>query len=294
MFGMEIWFVLAVVSAVAGGSFIFTTKVAAERDYDVVLLSTVSLFVAGVGFLILTTLFSDFSGMNMYVLTMVAVNAAFYFWVGVLRHNSLRCIDTAIYYPIYKTLTPIIAIGAGIYLFHEQFTSTEWIGLILSLLVPLLLISNAEKTRQKNLYKGLRLLGVAAVFAAISAIAVKEGTNATDNILFYATLNDFGVFFTGVLTLFYANGKKPIRKRLESLKQSDFAWLLFWMSLTQIVSFGALIYAFDNGPLGIVYTIQSLYILIPIILSIIYYNEHWNVRKVIAIILSVAALALLK
>ena len=48
-----------------------------------------------------------------------------------------------------------------------------------------------------------------------------------------------------------------------------------------------------GGPLGIVYTINSLYILLPIILAIIFYGEHWNFRKALAIGLSVVALAML-
>ena len=52
--------------------------------------------------------------------------------------------------------------------------------------------------------------------------------------------------------------------------------------------------AFVDGSLGVVYAIQSLYILIPIILSIVIYKEHWNVRKIFAIILSLAALAFLR
>lgn len=84
MFGLEIWFVLAVVSAVTGGLFIFTTKVAAERDYDVVLLSTVSLFAAGVGFLLVTIYHGDFSGVSEYLLFLVGVNALFYFWVNIM------------------------------------------------------------------------------------------------------------------------------------------------------------------------------------------------------------------
>ncbi len=39
---------------------------------------------------------------------------------------------------------------------------------------------------------------------------------------------------------------------------------------------------------------QFLYILIPIVLSIYLYQEHWNARKVIAITLSIVALYLLK
>ena len=61
--------------------------------------------------------------------------------------------------------------------------------------------------------------------------------------------------------------------------------------VTTIVS----VYAYSlGGSLGIVYTINSLYILIPITLSIMFYNEHWNLRKVTAIALSIAALWLLK
>jgi len=66
------------------------------------------------------------------------------------------------------------------------------------------------------------------------------------------------------------------------------------MGILQSCSFLFIMLAFAEGTLSIVYTVQSLYILIPIILSIIIYKEHWNARKVVAIILSIAALALLK
>ena len=50
--------------------------------------------------------------------------------------------------------------------------------------------------------------------------------------------------------------------------------------------------ALQEGLVSIVYTIQSIYILIPIILSIVYFKEHINKRKIIAVILSIIALAL--
>jgi len=65
--------------------------------------------------------------------------------------------------------------------------------------------------------------------------------------------------------------------------------------VVQFASFTTFLYAFAfNGPLAVVYTIHSLYILIPIILSIIFFNEHWNTRKVIAIVASVAAILLMR
>jgi uncharacterized membrane protein len=51
-------------------------------------------------------------------------------------------------------------------------------------------------------------------------------------------------------------------------------------------------YAYGNGgTLGVVQTINSMYILIPIVLAIYFYKEHWNAQKMLAVVLSVVALA---
>lgn len=294
MFGLEIWFVLAIASAISGGLFIFTTKVAAERDYDVVLLSTSAITLSGVIFLVITVLKNDYSGMSEFVYLMIVINSFGYMGVNILRHIALQCVDTAVYYPIYKALTPAIAIIAGVALFHERFTGLEWAGLGLSLAVPLLLITHAEKGRQKDLFRGLKLLLITALLASVAAAVVKAGTNATDNIWLFITLTDFGIVFIGIFVLISRNGKRPLKDRFKSFKNTQFLLLTFWMGALSAASFSTIVFAFSQGPLGIVYTVQSLYILIPIILSIIFYNEHWNLRKVIAIILSVGALALLK
>ena len=91
--------------------------------------------------------------------------------------------------------------------------------------------------------------------------------------------------------------KKGIRKIFYTIKEDTSAGLL-WVSTMRAVlitiGLALMVYAFETGgPLAIVQTIHSMYILIPIVLAIIFYNEHWNLQKVVAIVLSVAALALL-
>jgi len=49
----------------------------------------------------------------------------------------------------------------------------------------------------------------------------------------------------------------------------------------------------SGGTLGLVQTIHSLYIIIPIILAIIFYNEHWNMPKAVAVLMSIVALGFL-
>lgn len=291
---MEMWFILALVSAVMGGLYIFTTKVAAERNYDIVLLSTMSVVLAAITFFFVTLAVSDFHGVNRFMLMAVLVNAITYMWVNVLRHNAMQCMDTAIYYPIYKTLTPALTVLVGIFWFAETFTAVESVGLILGLLVPLLLITRSENTRQKDLGRGLRLLLFAAVLAVIATAFVKIGTDHTDNTWLFITLIDSGLAVFGFMILFFQNNKQPLGARLAASRDKKFVALLLWMSVLQVISFSAFVFAIDAGPLGIIYTINSLYIIVPIVLSIIFYNEHWNVRKIVAIVLSVAALALLK
>jgi len=138
------------------------------------------------------------------------------------------------------------------------------------------------------------MLVVAAILAVIASATIKLGTDYTDNILYFVTLTDIGLVVASVTWLVYRNGKFPITKRLQSFKEPPFVALMVYMGMLFAASFAALVYAFESGPLSIVYTVQSLYILIPIVLSIIFYNEHWNLRKLIAIMLSIAALALLK
>jgi len=108
---------------------------------------------------------------------------------------------------------------------------------------------------------------------------------------FYASV---GVFIGTVITIIIKRGlRSTYRHVLEDSKQK----LIFYATLRALLITASLVfilYAYSvDGTLAIVQTIHSMYILIPIVLSIIFYNEHWNLQKAVAIILSVLSLALL-
>jgi drug/metabolite transporter (DMT)-like permease len=81
---------------------------------------------------------------------------------------------------------------------------------------------------------------------------------------------------------------------IRASRWQDIVWLGTLAGIFQCLGFITLLYAFQSGPVSTTYAINSTYILIPIILSIWYYGEHWNARKVIAIALSIGAVVLLK
>ena len=69
------------------------------------------------------------------------------------RIESLKHIDSVMYFPINKILGPVLVVLSGIFLFGDILSTGQFIGIALSLLVPILLISSAEHHRQTDLKK---------------------------------------------------------------------------------------------------------------------------------------------
>jgi drug/metabolite transporter (DMT)-like permease len=111
---------------------------------------------------------------NINTIFLLCTIAGFVYGISfILRIQALHHIDSVLFFPINKIIGPIIAIFGGIFLFGETLTKTQFLGVILSVSVPLLLINNTEKHRQKNLFLGLVLLFVSTVFGVSQQISLK-------------------------------------------------------------------------------------------------------------------------
>ncbi|MDB5265280.1 MAG: hypothetical protein JWN64_851 [Parcubacteria group bacterium] len=291
---MELWFLLAIGSALAGGIGSFTHKVAAVKNYDIAVLSVYASMISAF-MLLCCTLY--FAGMEHFweFSTVIALAAAVTtFLTLVLKIKSLRLIDATLFFPLYKVSGPFLTILLGVLVFRESFTPIEWVGLVTTLCVPLLLITRSENLRQKNLVLGLQILLIASITAAVSIGLSKYGTNIANNLWLFLLVSE--IFTVASAFLLLIQKHRTATFTFFKTESSPAAlWLVLIMGITQSLSFMTIMFAFaTGGTLAIVYTISSLYILIPIILSIVIYKEHWNARKAIAIVLSIAALALLK
>jgi len=213
---------------------------------------------------------------------------------GSLKVYALRYIDSTIYFPLFKLLTPALAIVAGVTLFAESFSAIEWMGLGVGLLVPLMLISPAENTRQQNLAMGLLLVLITGLLSALTAVAGKYAIDMDVPVLTTLLLTVIGL---GIGSIGLMICKRGIRG-ISALIRTESSPLLVKTATARaiLISFGvwAMLFALSTGgTLSAVQTIHSMYILIPIILAIIFYNEHWNWQKGVAIGLSVVSLAFL-
>lgn len=291
---MEIWFIASVAGAILAGISNFFFKIAASRGYS----AEVFTLHGGLASTILTgfvVLLSHQSLLQFNLFTAVMLTAGMIASLGgIMKVYALRHIDSTIYFPLFKLLAPALAIIFGIVWFAETFTSIEWAGLLLGLTVPLLLITKAENGRQINLKAGLILVLLTGLTSATAAALNKFVIDAGVGVLVGLFYSSLGVFVGTVITIIF---KKGFRSTLRHIKTDSDAKLVFYGSLRAIfisLGFGLILYAYAHGgTLAVVQTISSMYILIPVVLSIIFYSEHWNLQKAAAIILSVASLALL-
>jgi drug/metabolite transporter (DMT)-like permease len=291
---METWLILTIISALMSGLAGFILKVVAKRNYN----SELHIFysaIFGIALILplILLLSKDFPPLH---LALFCLGAGFLAAItGIFKVYALRYIDTTIYFPLFKIVSPLIAIVIGIILFDETFTQTEWVGLIISLFVPLLLITKAENGRQNNLFAGLLLIlftgSLAAVITSINKYTSTDFSNGYPILFWVALFNIVGVIVGSVFVSIKKHGTSQLRAIIVKDTSIKTLQMAFARSLTINSSFVAMLFAFHfGGSLGIIYTIASMYILVPIALAIIFYQEHWDVQKALAATLSIVAL----
>ncbi len=290
---MELWLILAIISAVFSGISSFILKAVAKNNesselhvlysslFGLILLTPTALYVDGI------SSFSSFT-IGLSVLSGLIASVSIIFKVYALRH-----IDTTIYFPLFKIVSPFFAIILGIVFFQETFTQLEWFGLLVSLIIPLLLITKTENKRQNNLRKGILLILFTGTLAALIAALNNYLSSTSTSVLWIGVFSAIGILIGSSTLMLIKHGSSEVKETIKThTTKQALCWALI-RGITINLSFVAFLYALtSNGTLGIVYTIVSMYILIPIVLAIVFYGEHWNFRKILAITLSVLALGL--
>lgn len=204
--------------------------------------------------------------------------------------KGLRYIDSTIFFPLYKLLGPLFMVLGGLFLFSEEYSATEWWGIGLGLVVPLLLITKKESKRQRNLSLGLAFILLVAVASAGSAFLEKYVVSQGISEMVALWYLSLGMLTGSFVTIAKRCGGRQIGSFIYNNTKPG---LVFW-SIIEALFLGAatllIFYAYNQGgALGIVQIIYSFYMVITIILSIIFFREHISWRKLLAIALSTVA-----
>ena len=291
---MELWFIVAVIGAVMSGVSNFFFKIAAIKNLNAELFILYSSLTSLLTLITILYIWPEQIFGFGAVLLVIFVSGLISAVAGSLKVYVLRYIDATIYFPLFKLIVPALAIVIGVTYFQETFTAWQWIGMVLGLLVPLVLITPAENSRQNNLKLGILLIAITGLLSTATAVAGKYATEMSlpvNTILLYTVL---GIVSGSIILVFHKHGLRNVKHIV--LQDTSKLLLAIAMCRSVLIVGGvwAMLFAYANGgTLSVVQTIHSMYILIPIVLAIVFFNEHWNIKKIAAIVFSVLALILL-
>ncbi len=289
---MEVWLVYALASALFSGLHAFTLKVAAERGVSSGYFNAYSCtFSACVGACIAYG-YASFAGAWILGIGMAMLSGVIYVCSSGTRIESLRYITSSLYFPISKSATVIFTTAVGILLFSEGITLGEWVGLFLALAVPLTLLHADEIPRQKNMYWGLVFLVVASLFSTGATMVNKYSTGIFESPLIFVVLTHISIAIVGWVTGFAEERKrelagKEVRHRTLTL---SLVTLCIFAGGFQLLGFWTNIVSLTEGPLSLAYAVMSFQMLVPMLLSAVFYKEEWDFRKIAAFALSCCSL----
>lgn len=279
-------FLWALAAAITGGAHVFSQKIVAHENRSAAFNGMMNYAIPGI-FGVILLLWSGTFPERYLLIGLFGFLAGSIHAVGnYLRIESLRQIDSVLYFPVSKVLGPILVVLIGVFFFEDSISFGQYIGIALSLCVPLLLISSVEHARQRDLPKGMLLLVASTTLTSLTVLFDKLGLGYADSLFLMLIASQFAAAFSS-LALFHQSSAT-----VASLDRRD-VWLGLVSGLIGTLAVVTLFVALQRGLVSLVYVIHAHYILIPIILSIWWYKEHINVRKFAAIVVSSLAIIML-
>ncbi|MFZ2886300.1 MAG: DMT family transporter [Minisyncoccia bacterium] len=283
-------FLWTLLSTLLAGCQMFAQRVSAAEGRNSALNGVIMYGFSGLAALILLVVFYEIPD-ELFWITVFGLAAGITHGIGnFIRIESLKYIDSVIFFPINKVLGPLIVIAGGLWWFGETLSLREIIGITLSLCVPLVLISSAEHHRQTNLHRGLIFLVISTVLTSIGALFTKEGVAYDETLLAIMVLGQFSGAATSLAIFFREKHVRAGKNFGITLSDLKLGLITSFFSFTGFYTF---LKAASVGHIGLVYTIHAHYILVPIVLSIWWYREHIDKRKIAAVALSFLAIGLL-
>ncbi len=286
---MESWIIFALIASLSAGSYNFLQKMQSEwwkiSDMWFIVYTYVYLSLFGIIALGLSWKQLDYS--NTVLLYSFLITFIFIIIVKT-RLRSLRYISTSSYFINYRMFSSALLIFAGMLFFSEQITLKEIIWIIVWFVVFYLLLEKTwKKKKKKSLLAWYWYLIVWIVWMASIQLLAKDFVLKDLDIY---SLMFFEWLFGIAISMFLIKWKSVKRVlKIESMKDH-----LFLLASGSIFSLSVYTnnMAFDWWDVAIVYKIISYSLFIPIILSIIFYNEKVWIKQVIAFILTIISILL--
>ena len=283
------WQYLAILATFVYGVMNFLYKVAAEyKCSSFHIMSFSGLSVSILSFIVIFFTKSPFSSLHL-ILLFACVNAFFFAAGSICKIEALRNIPANISFPVIK-LNVVLTIIIAVLFFSERPNFNQIVGICSGIGVILILAAEKWKVPGQSISfrKGL-LFSVSAAFCSAISMTVGKVVSTT-----VPKLNYIFISYTLVAIYSYlaSTQKKAAVKGSSSLNYKTVGFGVVIGSMN-FLGYFLVLSAFSKGPMSSIQPIFAMSVVIPIIMSRIFYGEKLNLHRVIALFLSIISIILI-
>ena len=283
---MELRILYAVISWIASWIASFLNKISAEKWYNSYQFTWYT-FLSSAFFSLIFFLSTKENLANLLpTILMWIIMWIAYTVTNVSRIEALKNISTTLYFPAYKIWSTILAFIVWISFFTDTIKTNEILWVIIGLLVPIVLINKKEHLNHTNMSRWITMIIISIISAVVTVSLSKIIIFLEMNVVFYIFV---WTFTWWIISLIQYNLK--YKKVLHYTKKIKRICLINWL----LIASGTLFFIKAlSWNLWVAMTINSFWLVIPIILSVIIYKDHFDLRKIIALILTVISMLFFK
>jgi drug/metabolite transporter (DMT)-like permease len=287
---MEIWMMYALGGSLTIGIYSFLQKIESESKINrnsFILYSHVWMIIYPLLYLLSTWGKIEF---NMQIFLYALLINTIYVTVMKFRLKSLEYLDSSSYFINYRIFSSILLLIFWQIFFWEIISIKEYIWIFLGFIIFYLLLEKKYKNESEdNLYKGFIYLGIGVIWVSVMWIIQKQFILLD---LDFASYILFSWITGSLVTLWFKGNKNTLKEVIKVKNNKQILFLLLCWTIFPLWMFFNLNAVYQWWDVAIVYKIVSYSLFIPIILSVIFYNEKITVKKLLAFILTIASIGL--
>lgn len=282
------WYVFALMSLVCQGIYNFLYKVSAEKKCNTAW-TTLSFMVtvAIISTILFFVLHEQIINVS-FLLIIALLNAVTFLATTILRMEALKNIPTNVVYPLLQMSTVLVVVFSVVY-FGDKLSFYQIIGILLAVITLFIVTrqDNAAKSEHKNFKLGV-VLTVIALFASAATVVLQKFAVANVGKLSYMMIS----YYYNVLFSFCFLGRMQTSK--ENTNHRNAVLIGIAIGVFNFFAFYLALGAYTTGMMSVAASIMSMFFVLTVVLSIIFYKEKLTLRRLVGILLAIVAVVLLR
>jgi drug/metabolite transporter (DMT)-like permease len=286
------WFVYSLISVILYGGIDFMYKAAAHYNCSaarILNISAISVALLSLAFVFATN--SRFVNTKFLILFAV-INSSFFAVGSIAKIKALKRIPSSYAFPITK-LNSVFLVLYSLILFNDNPTAMQWIGIVISLSIPIYLGFSMKKNSEKSgnfEFGGLLFAIGAALSTSVSMLTGKYASESVPKINYMFVSYSLVVIYT-----FLINKLRPEQKEKTPFKFSDKTFLFgTGIGILNFAGYYFVLMAFSSGPLSLIQGVASNSFVISVLLSVIIFKEKFTLKNAIIVALALISIVFIK